>query len=514
MPAAPNRLTFDAGTLLLEISGGPIGNHAKALDEVFGRGLWVWDPRVSRWRTDAYRYELIRKIVDERSLLIDDQVGTAGNSVTEPSSVNQPGSTNPPGSNTTTAAGLADVLREPSANKLPTLRPEQAQAIAGWEKSRQGIIVMPTGTGKTEVALSILSNRRAANSQRPHRALIVAPVRDLMYQWHRRILRGLGIDAGILGDSHRDIRSVTVTTYASACIHAAELGNSFDLLVFDECHHLTGPIRADAARCSVARERLGLTATMPTQTDALLEWIGPVVYELKIDDVRGKTLADYEVVRIPVELNPQERVRYKDLSRQIAKYVYERRKDDPQFTWKDLCSEAASGSEASKMLRLRREKEAIEDRATEKLRVLEDLFRLHLGHSMLIFTGSNAMARAVSTRFLIPCLLAHCGKNERLDYLEGLRDGDYPALVANQVLDEGVDLPEVKVAVVLGGKSSVRQAKQRLGRILRKRGESRAILYEIVAAETKEVNRSRKRRNNDAYEGTRHRQLRKRSGPS
>jgi superfamily II DNA or RNA helicase len=111
-------------------------------------------------------------------------------------------------------------------------------------------------------------------------------------------------------------------------------------------------------------------------------------------------------------------------------------------------------------------------------------------------------------------LLAHCGKNERLDYLEGLRDGDYPALVANQVLDEGVDLPEVKVAVVLGGKSSVRQAKQRLGRILRKRGESRAILYEIVAAETKEVNRSRKRRNNDAYEGTRHRQLRKRSGPS
>jgi len=142
MPSAPNRLTFDAGTLLLEISGGPIGNHAKALDEVFGRGLWVWDPRVSRWRTDAYRYDLIRKIVDERSLPIDDQVGTVGNSVTEPSSVNQPGSTNPPGSNTTTAAGLADVLREPSANKLPTLRPEQAQAIAGWEKSRQGIIVM------------------------------------------------------------------------------------------------------------------------------------------------------------------------------------------------------------------------------------------------------------------------------------------------------------------------------------------------------------------------------------
>jgi superfamily II DNA or RNA helicase len=165
-------------------------------------------------------------------------------------------------------------------------------------------------------------------------------------------------------------------------------------------------------------------------------------------------------------------------------------------------------------MRLYREKESIEDRAQEKLDVLEDLFRLHLGEPMIIFTGSNAMARMISTRFLIPCLLSHCGKSERLDYLEGLRDGVYPALVANQVLDEGVDLPEVKVAVVLGGKSSTRQSKQRLGRILRKRGDARAVLYEVVATETKEVQRSRNRRRNDAYQGTRHRKVRRRPDPS
>jgi superfamily II DNA or RNA helicase len=163
---------------------------------------------------------------------------------------------------------------------------------------------------------------------------------------------------------------------------------------------------------------------------------------------------------------------------------------------------------------LYREKVSIEDRAQEKMNVLEDLFRLHLGQPMIIFTGSNAMAREISLRFLVPCLLSHCGKSERLEYLEGLRDGVYPALVANQVLDEGVDLPEVKVAVVLGGKSSSRQAKQRLGRILRKRGNSRAVLYEVVAAETKEVHRSRNRRRNDAYQGTRHRNLHRRQGPA
>ena len=78
---------------------------------------------------------------------------------------------------------------------------------------------------------------------------------------------------------------------------------------------------------------------------------------------------------------------------------------------------------------------------------------------------------------------------------------------ANQVLDEGVDLPEVKIAVVIGGMASTRQAKQRLGRILRRRGNERAILYEVVAKDTNETGRSRQRRKSDAYAGTRNRNV-------
>jgi superfamily II DNA or RNA helicase len=108
---------------------------------------------------------------------------------------------------------------------------------------------------------------------------------------------------------------------------------------------------------------------------------------------------------------------------------------------------------------------------------------------------------------LIPSLLHHCRKRERKDILDGFRTNRYAAIVANQVLDEGVDLPEAKVAVVLGGLASVKQAKQRLGRILRKRGEETAILYEVVCNDTKEVERSRQRRRSDAYQGTRHLRL-------
>lgn len=384
---------------------------------------------------------------------------------------------------------------------LPTLRPEQDLALRAWQSTRQGVVVMPTGTGKTEVALHAMASTGCAT-------LIVAPVRDLMYQWHRRILRGLGYDAGVLGDSSATIRSVTVTTYASACIHMPTIGDRFDFLIFDECHHLSGPIRSDAARQCMATQRLGLTATLESSDAAFAnveQLIGPVVYRLPISHVRGKTLADYDVVRIPVHLSTQERSRYEFLAEQIASYVYHRRHQDPEFQWRDLSAESLIDGTASHILRAFREKESIEERAEEKFRVLEDLFRLHLGSPMILFTGSNRMAREISLRFLVPCLLSHCGKRERMDYLEGLRDGVYPALVANQVLDEGVDLPEVKVAVILGGKSTTRQAKQRLGRILRRSGTARATLYEVVTEDTNDVKRSRKRRRNDAYPRPRHR---------
>ena len=157
----------------------------------------------------------------------------------------------------------------------------------------------------------------------------------------------------------------------------------------------------------------------------------------------------------------------------------------PRYTGYDLRQEYAKSPEARQVLAALRAKQLIEDRAAEKLRVLADLFRLHPDQRVLVFTGSNAMAREVSVRFLIPCLLHHCRKNERRQVLEGFRDGRFRAIVANQVLDEGVDLPEAKIAVVLGGLTSAKQAKQRLGRILRSAARNRPSFTKWSAAKPK-----------------------------
>ena len=460
----PISLSFDQGTLVLS------GVSAQELSTA-GGGLscFKWDARVGAWRTEAIHYPCV----------CGQLAGLYG-------------------------ARFVDTVMKPifvswPRVELPALRPEQTDAVAAWRRSGcRGQILMPTGTGKTEVALAAMAQVGVAT-------LVVAPVRDLMYQWHRRILKGLGYDAGIVGDGLSDIKPITVTTYDSAYIHMAQIGAGFGLLIFDEEHHLPGKCRREAAILSCAPMRLGLTAT-PQRSDGLekdLDWlIGPVTYEMPFKQAEGDVLAGFDLVRIPVALTDAEQQAYDQCSRQIRQFIMNRQKEQPGFTWQDLCKESGKDPQARHAQKAYHLKNAIENRAAEKLRVLEDLFRLHKGRQIIVFAGSNRMAIEVSQRFLVPTILSHTRKRERLEVLDGFSKGQFEVLVANRVLDEGVDVPAAKVAIVIGGQASTRQAKQRLGRVLRKTGTARAILYEVVCENTKEVHRSRKRRKSDAYERT------------
>jgi superfamily II DNA or RNA helicase len=457
---AAARLTFDRGTLLLSTP-----NHQLPRAEQSG---WTWDGRVDAWRRFAIDYAAVRK---ELRL----QFGAALlDAVPPPARVEWP------------------------AINLPALRDEQVQALDAWRAARgRGMVVMPTGSGKTEVALAAMARARTST-------LIVAPIRDLMHQWHQRILRQLGYDAGIVGDSLFNLRRVTVTTYDSAYIHMSEMGDRFGLIIFDEAHHLPGASYRDAAVLCAAPFRMGLTAT-PERWDGretdLETLIGPTVFRQEISHARGRSLAEYEVVRIPVKLDAEEQARYDAAGKVVRAFLRFRKSDDcPKYNWQDLCAESGKDPAARRAQNAFLQRKSIEDRASEKLRVLEDLFRLHAGERVIVFAGSNPMAMDISRRFLLPTLLSHSRKRERRAVLEGFANGMFPALVANRVLDEGIDVPAAKVAVVLGGLSSTRQAKQRLGRILRKSGVAKAVLYEVVCQDTNDEERSRKRRRSDAYD--------------
>ena len=438
--------------------------------------IWRWDARVGAWRCEAIHYQAMR---DDAEPAVRGGLSGRG-------------------------AKARCVVSWPKRD-LPELRAEQKEALAAWIKGgRRGQIIMPTGTGKTEVAFAAMAETQIAT-------LVVAPVRDLMYQWHRRILAAFGYDAGIVGDNTFDIRPVTVTTYDSAYIHMDKMGAGFGLLIFDEEHHLPGKCRREAAILSTAAMRLGLTAT-PERSDGLeadLDWlIGPVAYRLPF-----KTGAGLDARRLRRGAHPGRARRRASRRRMTSAAGWcgtssppaaRRRRAIRGRTCARRSGKDPQARHAQKAYYL---KQSIEDRAAEKLRVLEDIFRLHYGQQILVFAGSNAMAIEVSKRFLVPTILSHTRKRERLAVLDGFAKGEFTVLVANRVLDEGVDVPEAKVAVVIGGQGSTRQATQRLGRVLRRSGSSRATLYEVVCEDTKEVERSRKRRQGDAYERTVHRRV-------
>ena len=119
--------------------------------------------------------------------------------------------------------------------------------------------------------------------------------------------------------------------------------------------------------------------------------------------------------------------------------------------------------------------------------------------TQLAFTEDNATAYDISRRFLVPAITHQTRVTERSEILEGLASGRYRAVVTSKVLNEGVDVPDANVAIIVSGSGSVREHVQRLGRVLRKVGDKRAVLYELVTADTHETFTSERRREHSAY---------------
>jgi superfamily II DNA or RNA helicase len=106
--------------------------------------------------------------------------------------------------------------------------------------------------------------------------------------------------------------------------------------------------------------------------------------------------------------------------------------------------------------------------APAKLDYVERLLHQHRADRTIVFTQDNATVYLLSRKFLIPAITHHTRVSERSAILRAFSQGAYAAIATSKVLNEGVDIPEANVAIVMSGSGSVREHVQRLGRILRK----------------------------------------------
>lgn len=447
----PLRLTFQGGTLLLE---GP--------QELALPACCRWDPRLAVHRAPASEYAPLLRALHKGGVEITDE-----------------------------ARHYTTLALAPVARRTPF--PYQQEALDAWGRHRhRGVVVLPTGAGKTFVAtLAILARQRST--------LVVVPTLDLLNQWYDELVAAFGCEVGLLGGGYHEILDLTVTTYDSAHLHMDRLGDRFGLVIFDECHHLPSQTYANAARMCLAPFRLGLSAT-PERADGRTsdDTIGPIVYRKDITELSGEYLASYETERIEVPLSPEEREQYE---RDRATYIGFLRANQIRMPegWGRfllLSSQSDAGRRAFAAYRAQRH---LALAAPGKLAYLERLLHQHRHGRTIVFTEHNDTVYEISRRFLLPAITHQTKVKERSRILSAFNAGELTAVVTSRVLNEGVNVPEANVAIVLSGSASVMAHVQRLGRILRRAEGKTARLYEIVSAGTAEQGVSERRREHSAY---------------
>ncbi|MCD6348600.1 MAG: DEAD/DEAH box helicase family protein, partial [Candidatus Korarchaeota archaeon] len=305
-----------------------------------------FDPRVGKLRTLAYRYRDLKVML--------------------PYAVDE----------------VLDPLQPPSLKETVRLKPFQEDALNSWLRARRGIVVLPTGAGKTYVALKAVEILGEPT-------LVVVPTLPLLKQWRDLIESLYGVEVGVIGAGKEEIRPITVITYDSAYLRASELGNKFTFLVFDEVHHLAAEGYIEIAEYSAAPYRMGLTATLEREDGRhvlLFPLVGGVVYQLSPRELAGEHLSEFETVRIRVDLLEEERRRYDVLMMEYRQALREagitiRSLDD----FRKLVMRSGSSKAARRALLAWNEARKIAINSKAKLKVLQDLLESHRDDKVIIF---------------------------------------------------------------------------------------------------------------------------------
>lgn len=454
-------------TISLEFKHGTLIVKGINKDDPLIAPMAIWDARIRAYRAQASAYASIILALHEQKRRYHDE-----------------------------ARDYCELKTKMRLKREP--RPYQKEALKAWHQQKgRGVISLPTGSGKSYLAMMAINLKQRST-------LVVAPTLDLVRQWYDLLRLHFDEDVGVIGGGEYDVKKLTVTTYDSAYLHMEHIGNRFGLVIFDECHHLPGESFTFAAEACLAPFRMGLSATVERadgRHSLLEQLIGPIVYRQNIVDLSGEYLAEYDTMRIVLELTPDERIEYDHARQTYLSFIRRHRINmgSPKG-WSEFIMRASSSKEGQSALKAHRRSKELAFRASAKLSAVENLLHQHRNDRVLLFTQDNRTALQISKEFLVPSITHQTKVTERSEILEGLKEGRYGAIVTSKVLNEGVDVPEANIAIVVSGSGSVREHVQRLGRILRRTNDSkRALLYELITKDTTETYTSRSRRSHAAY---------------
>jgi len=388
-------------------------------------------------------------------------------------------------------------------DKTPPLREWQRAALNHWRAAQsRGIVQAITGAGKTLIAVTAIRDAAAQGIQ----SLVIVPTTPLISQWEQTLVDSLpGIRVARQGGGAgqrwtSEGADVVVSTVQTAAKHIPNKTTaSTMLLVADEAHHYAAKTFRPLVRAPFAMS-LGLTATLQRQDEAdlsfLIPTLGPIVYQLDYAEaLEAKVVAPFDVVLLGVDMDPQERADYQELASRIEALANRTRSAAfPNASDVDLHGQIVSlagrggpGIEtAREYVRSLQELRDLLDSSPAKMDALETLLGdIHASHGTLLFTQSIELARAAAKKLnglgvSTATLTAEHTHEERQNALTRFATGAIQVLIAPQLLDEGIDVPEADLAIVLSASRTRRQMVQRMGRVIRPKSHGGNATFVII----------------------------------
>jgi superfamily II DNA or RNA helicase len=380
----------------------------------------------------------------------------------------------------------------------------QLDALISWLRcGRRGVIEAVTGSGKTDVAIAAASDAL----RRGRFVLVVVPSRVLMEQWHGRLTAALpGARIGRLGDSGKDVPTscdVLVATRHSAAAHKpAPPGAGGGLLIADECHGLGGGILRRAL-LSRYDERLGLTATLERSDDAvtelLLPYFGGICYRYGFEQaIADGVCARPRVAFVGVALTVDERAEYAAVEQRLvgARQHLRSVRNMPLEPFGDFLAAVAHLAERDAGADGRAARDYLDAFSKRRQIVAQTIGKYELLGSLapaikdadgaLVFTETVRAANHAINRLdplvSIDLITGSTARRQRREILDDLRVRRLDAVAAPRVLDEGIDVPDANLGVVMSASRTRRQMIQRMGRILRRKRPGIAARFVIMFA--------------------------------
>jgi superfamily II DNA or RNA helicase len=353
----------------------------------------VWDERIGAFRAQGIFYRDIIDYFNESELRFRDDV-------------------------------LNQLIPCPHLESTPStkLRGYQKKALKSWDRSgRRGTIVLPTGAGKTVIAIKAIE---IVNQP----TIVIVPTLDLLEQWRKRIDKELNVKpVGVLGGGENNLSAVTISTYDSAYIRAPEIGAKFSFIIADEVHHIASEGYRQIAEMFVAPYRMGLTATFEREDllhKEIPRLIGGVVFRLEPKDLAGSYLSNFRIERRVVDLTEEELEEYGKYHKMFTDYLDSKRiRLITPIQFQRFIMRTARDPDARKALLARNKALQIAFNSESKISALQDILLSNKNERILIFTQHNDLVYKISRRFLIPFITHTTNKEERHQVLEKFNSG-------------------------------------------------------------------------------------------